>query len=217
MHKLGYYLISDRFPSLLHCHFLSHLSHCLAFNANSTQHSSSLSLQHVSTPSILLTRNMIIFFTTQPQHLFLLSSVFSVLIFGQTDSFCTMSMGNKLVPSIHLPKILFQALTRFSYYYILFITFYYSLDKNLCTTYSNATVTNNIFLASYWSSFSFQSCHCLFPVQHIKQQLHFFHGQSLHGLTSAICYQPIYSFLSSDIIHSLNFHSSISTISPMLP
>lgn len=41
--QLSYYLIRDRFPSLLRCHSLSHLSHCLAFNSNSTQHSNSLS------------------------------------------------------------------------------------------------------------------------------------------------------------------------------
>lgn len=43
MHQLSYNLIRDRFPSLLHCHSLSHLSHCLSFNSNSTQHSNSLS------------------------------------------------------------------------------------------------------------------------------------------------------------------------------
>lgn len=68
--KLSYYLISDRFPSLLQCHFLSDLSHCLAFNSNSAQHSSSLSSQHIPTPSILIKCNTIILFFTQPQHLF---------------------------------------------------------------------------------------------------------------------------------------------------
>lgn len=37
--------------------------------------------QHVSTPSILMTCNMIVFLSTQPQHLFLLSSSFLVLAF----------------------------------------------------------------------------------------------------------------------------------------
>lgn len=50
----------------------------------------------------------------------------------------------------------------------------------------------------------------------MKQQLHFFRSQFLHGLTSPICYWHIHSFLSSDIIHLLNSYSGISALSPML-
>lgn len=149
MHQLSYYLIRDRFPSLLCCHFLSHLSHCLAFNANPTEHSNSLSPNmfphhlfswHATRLSSFLPSLNIFFYSV----LF-----FQSLLFGQALwSFC-MTTGNRLVPALPFLKPSSHPL------FILSHTFILALTKKLCTTYSNVEhCYKHCFLVAYWS-FSF--------------------------------------------------------------
>lgn len=66
--------------------------------------------QHVSTPSILMACNVIVFLSTQPQHLFLLSSFFFFppLHFGQALRFFLHDINRKQTgPSHSLPKTFF--------------------------------------------------------------------------------------------------------------